>query len=150
MESTRRRSINSLYFRMLIPVVLLLQSCASTSRFIDHSPGGCQPGGECILEGVIAARSHWDVSIEKPDGCIALALPRSFAEVAPKFDGKIGRIAGEGYVQPAVTPGRVSFHYEVDGLRVNRNFCDGVAVVVDSIVLRNGRVWSRSSSQAPF
>jgi len=142
MESKSKRSGYLRTIRwMLIAGVVGAAGCVTTW----HGPHGtqattCESGQVCTLEGRLSAGHPWEAQLETSDGCIATAVPESFASVAPRFDGKRVWVVGKAFPQPSSTPEAEMYYYLVRGMRVNVNICR-LALVVFSIESTDGNKW---------
>ena len=96
----------------------------------------------------MSAGHPWEAQLETSDGCIATAVPESFASVVPQFDGKRVRVVGKAFPQPSTTPDAEMYYYRVHGMRVNVNICR-LALVVFSIESIDGNQWI-NEEQAPI
>ena len=114
-------------------------SCASYSLGKQED---CLPGAHCTVSGTIIIESRWQASLDAGNSCIALALPDVFFEKSNEFDAKHAVVTGDTFSQPIDQPGTVSYHYEVDGMRVNANLCR-MAMTVDEIRTRGGKIWTK-------
>ena len=145
MESTKGWSKQALYRRMLNlatgAILASVSACSTPARKPAGLIGECIPGQRCELMGTIRIDSLHDVSVDGSNGCVALAVPTSFSKHARAFDGRHATVIGKGYRQPAPSPGHISYYYEVDGMRVNTNFCDAIAIIAESIEFSSGRIW---------
>lgn len=115
--------------------------CAGAWR---DSPGTqratCESGQICTLDGRLSAGHPWEAQLETRDGCIATAVPESFASVASQFDGKRVRVVGRAFPQPSATPEAEMYYYRVREMRVNVNICR-LALVVFTIESPGGNKW---------
>lgn len=118
----------------------LVASCAAHSFGKQEE---CNPGAHCTASGVIAIESRWQASLNAGHSCIALALPDAFFDKSKDFDARHAVITGDTFSQPIGEPGTVSYHYEVEGMRVNANLCR-MAMTVDEIHTRDGVIWTKS------
>ena len=114
-------------------------SCASHSRVKQEE---CRPGAHCVVSGTIIIESRWQASLDAYNSCIALALPDVFFDKSNEFDAKHAVVTGDTFSQPIDEPGTVSYHYEVDGMRVNANLCR-MAMTVDEIRTQYGTIWTK-------
>ena len=103
----------------------------------------CNPGAHCTASGVITIESRWQASLNAGHSCIALALPDAFFDKSNDFDAKHAVVTGDTFSQPIDEPGTVSYHYEVEGMRVDANLCR-MAMAVDGIHTRDGVIWTKS------
>ena len=150
MESTRKCSsyVHSVHW-LLISVVVLLAGC-TTARPDggDVRDVACEAGQVCTLEGRLSAGHPWEAQLEDSDGCIALAVPESFASVAPRFHGKRVRVVAKVFSQPVSTSEVEMYYYKVRGMRVNVNVCR-LAAVVFSISTAAGDEWTNAEQATP-
>ena len=149
MESTRKRSsyMHSVYW-LLMGLVVWLAGCVSARPDADGARDlPCEAGQVCTLEGRLSAGHPWEAQLENSAGCVALAVPESFASIAPRFHGKRTRVVGKAFTQPISTPEIEMYYYRVRGMRVNENICQ-LAVVVFSISTAAGDEWV-NTDQAP-
>lgn len=104
----------------------------------------CEIGQVCTLEGRLSAGHPWEAALETSDGCIATAVPESFASIAPQLNDKRVRVVGKAFLQPSSTPDAEMYYYSVRGMRVNVNTCR-FAIVVFSIASVDGIKWINES-----
>ena len=150
MESKSKRSgyVYAIHWMLMVGVVSAT-GCVSTW---PDSPGAqqatCESGQVCTLVGRLSAGHPWEAQLETDDGCIATAVPESFASVVPQFDGERVRVVGKAFPQPSTTPEAEMYYYRVRGMRVNVNICR-LALVVFSIESADGNKWI-NEEQAPI
>lgn len=142
MESTRKRSsyMHSFHW-VLVTLLIWLPGCVSTQSVTDgiENPP-CESGQVCTVEGLLSAGHPWEAQVKIEGGCMALAVPESFASVAPRFHGKKVRVVGKAFPQPSSTSEVEMYYYRVRGMRVNVNVCP-LALVVYSMSTAAGEKW---------
>ena len=117
----------------------LVTSCASHSLGKQEE---CRPGTHCTVSGTITIESRWQASLDAGNSCIALALPDAFFDKSNDFNSKHAFVTGDTFSQPIDAPRTASYHYEVDGMRVNANLCR-MAMTVHEIRARDGTIWTK-------
>lgn len=148
MESKRAAYMRACH-AMLMVGALSTAGCASDRAGILSAYGAiCESGQICVLEGKLSAGSPWEAQLETKSGCVATAIPESFASVSQRFNNKRVQVVGKAFSQPSSTPEAEMYYYLVRGMRVNVNTCH-LALMVFSIESTNGDKWVNEEQGQP-